>query len=291
MPRRLVSFDYAMKNLLRDKANYGILEGFLTALLNEDITVCTILESESNTDNRFEKFNRVDILAKDSKERQFIIEIQFAQELDYLERSIWGACKAVCESISGGEAYGNITKVIAVNLVYFPLLSIDGYLFRGRTVIEDMTNNKIIELPTYHHNEKIASKSFVHPDKFPEFYFINISGFQDKINLPVDEWIYMFKNDDILDSFSTKNIQLASERLNRLKLSKEEQAAYDKLIDNRMSIDNAMQLKYTTGKAEGEDNKAIEVAKKSLALGSDISFVAAITGLSIRRIKEIQKNL
>ncbi len=36
--RTLVSFDWAIKNILRDKANYDVLEGFLSTLLEKDIT-------------------------------------------------------------------------------------------------------------------------------------------------------------------------------------------------------------------------------------------------------------
>nr|VFK19839.1 MAG: PD-(D/E)XK nuclease family transposase [Candidatus Kentron sp. LPFa] len=42
--RRLITFDWALKRLLRSKANYDVLEGFLSELLKEDITIIEILE-------------------------------------------------------------------------------------------------------------------------------------------------------------------------------------------------------------------------------------------------------
>ena len=39
---KLIRFDWAMKNLLRDKANFDVLEGFLSVLLGEKIRVETI---------------------------------------------------------------------------------------------------------------------------------------------------------------------------------------------------------------------------------------------------------
>ena len=36
MTRKLISFDWAIKKLLRSKANFGILEGFLSELLFTD---------------------------------------------------------------------------------------------------------------------------------------------------------------------------------------------------------------------------------------------------------------
>ncbi len=65
MSRKLISFDWAIKKLLRSKANFGILEGFLSELLKFDIKILEILESESNPYYLSDKFNRVDLKAKD----------------------------------------------------------------------------------------------------------------------------------------------------------------------------------------------------------------------------------
>ncbi|WYD81344.1 MAG: hypothetical protein V8K32_02960 [Candidatus Electrothrix gigas] len=59
--RKLISFDWAMKKLLRSKANFEILEGFLSELLKEDIRILELLESKSNKEDRKDKFNRVDL--------------------------------------------------------------------------------------------------------------------------------------------------------------------------------------------------------------------------------------
>lgn len=41
--KQLIRFDWAMKRLLRNKANFDILEGFLSELLKEDIKIKQIL--------------------------------------------------------------------------------------------------------------------------------------------------------------------------------------------------------------------------------------------------------
>ena len=38
MSKKLIRFDWAVKKLLRNKANFGILEGFLSELLYDDMT-------------------------------------------------------------------------------------------------------------------------------------------------------------------------------------------------------------------------------------------------------------
>lgn len=70
-----VRFDWAIKHLLRNKANFDVLEGFLSELLMQDIIIKEILESEGNKDNEADKFNRVDILVKNQKGELMLIEV------------------------------------------------------------------------------------------------------------------------------------------------------------------------------------------------------------------------
>ena len=42
-----IRFDWAMKRLLRNKANFGVLEGLLTTLLDEKITISQLLETST----------------------------------------------------------------------------------------------------------------------------------------------------------------------------------------------------------------------------------------------------
>ena len=63
----VIRFDWAAKNILRDKASFVILEGFLSALLGEKVSIMELLESESNRQRRTAKANRVDVKAKNGK--------------------------------------------------------------------------------------------------------------------------------------------------------------------------------------------------------------------------------
>ena len=73
---RYIRFDWAIKRLLRQKANFGVLEGFLTVFLGEKITIVELLESEGNQLSEDDKFNRVDIKALNDKGEIIIVEIQ-----------------------------------------------------------------------------------------------------------------------------------------------------------------------------------------------------------------------
>ena len=67
MGKQLIRFDWAIKKLLRQKANFQILEGFLSSLLKEEIIIQNIIESESNQSEYNDKYNRVDVAALNSK--------------------------------------------------------------------------------------------------------------------------------------------------------------------------------------------------------------------------------
>ena len=49
MQDKYIRFDWAIKRLLRQKANFDVLEGFLTVFIGERITIVELLESEGKT--------------------------------------------------------------------------------------------------------------------------------------------------------------------------------------------------------------------------------------------------
>lgn len=131
--KNLIRFDWALKRLLRNKANYKVLEGFMSELLNEEITIINILESESNQETEDDKFNRVDLLVENSKKELTIIEIQQRNEYDYFHRMLYGTSKLITEYLKLGEPYSNIRKVYSVNILYFDLGQGEDYIYHGKT--------------------------------------------------------------------------------------------------------------------------------------------------------------
>ena len=122
MAKKLVRFDWAMKRLLRNKANFDILEGFLSELLHEDFKIKQILESEGNKETEDDKFNRVDILVENKKGELVIVEIQNTREADYFQRMLYGTAKVIVEHIAEGQPYSQVKKVYSVNIVYFDVI-------------------------------------------------------------------------------------------------------------------------------------------------------------------------
>ena len=129
---RYIRFDWAVKCLLRQKANFDVLEGFLTVLLGEEVKIIELLESESNQQSVDDKFNRVDIKAKNCKGEIIIVEIQNTRELYYLERILYGVAKAITEHISLGERYYEVKKIYSISILYFDIGKGNDYLYHGQ---------------------------------------------------------------------------------------------------------------------------------------------------------------
>ncbi|MCC5946066.1 MAG: PD-(D/E)XK nuclease family transposase, partial [Bernardetiaceae bacterium] len=103
MSKKLIRFDWAIKRLLRNKANFVVLEGFLSELLFDDIRIEKILECEGIQQTDDDKYNRVDILTQNSKNELVIVQIQNTYEIDYFHRMAFGASKALTENLNLGE--------------------------------------------------------------------------------------------------------------------------------------------------------------------------------------------
>jgi predicted transposase/invertase (TIGR01784 family) len=113
--------------LLRQKANFKVLEGFLSVLLKENILIESILESESNQEEFDDKFNEVDIVAINSNKEIMIIEVQVNAESDYFQRMLYGTSKILTEYMYCGDNYNKLRKVYSINIVYFDLSQGEDY--------------------------------------------------------------------------------------------------------------------------------------------------------------------
>lgn len=292
---QLMRFDWAMKTVLRNKANFDVLEGFLTALLREDVFVEEILESESNQQEKDNKFNRVDLLVKDKMGRRFIIEIQNQRQADFLERLLFGTSKVIVENLGLGEKYSDILKVISISILYFNLGVGDDYVYHGKTEFIGVHNH--LPLVIKRKEQDILTQSIVYKDKniFPEYYLINVERFEDLIEGDLDEWIYFLKHNAIKPEFHSKNIDKARQKLTLLNMTEKERKRYEKYIDAMLVERDVMETAKAEGiakgraegRAEGELKKALEIAQKLKQQGLSIDLISIATGLSLEQIEAL----
>lgn len=302
---RLVRFDWAMKYLLRNKANFDILEGFLSELLKLPLKIDNILESESNKNHADDKQNRVDLLVVTDQGERIIIEVQCSSQWDYFSRILYGTSKVLTEHLLAGAPYGDICKVISVSLVFFNLGEGKDYLYKGTTTFRGLHFNDILQLSS---NElkmytKDSVDSPIHSPEaiFPEYYLIKVNQFNERIKDKFDEWIYFLKNGKIDRSFNAQGLQSAAKKLDILMLDDNERRAYES-YQAGLRDEASMAAQYHVdreearaegreeGREEGKSEALTNVVLNMISLGISFEVISSATGLTIEEIKTMTRS-
>ena len=251
----LIRFDWAMKRLLRQKANHTVLEGFLSVLLKEEIKIIQIKESESNQEHHNDKFNRVDILVENQHGELLIIEIQNSEEVDYFLRMLYGVSKSITEHILKGDPYSKVRKVYHINIVYFKLGQGKDYVYYGSTEFRGLHSHELLQL-TNEQKEFFAGENRKNvkdvKDLYPEYYILCVENFNNNAKDSLDEWIYYLKNNTIPDGFTAPGLEEVRERLQYDALSEKEKMDYDHHLKQRLYEQNSINTAVMKGEAKGK---------------------------------------
>ena len=282
----LIRFDWAMKRLLRDKSNFVVLEGFLSVLLGEKITIDRFLESESNQDDANDKFNRADILAIDSKERFIIIEVQNNRELSYFHRMLYGVSKTVSEYIN------KVRKVYSINIVYFELGQGKDYVYHGRNEFRGIHDGDLLQLSR---RQQEIFKCKYASDIFPEYYVLKVNDFNKVAKTPLDEWMSFLKTGRIEATATAQGLPEARERLRVDAMPEAERRAYIRGVEAEVyqrsvlfsSWDDGRQEGLKEGKKEGKKEATIEMARNLKQLGVPIETIIKSSGLTEAEIAQL----
>jgi len=265
--KNLVRFDWAMKKLLRSKANFGILEGFLSELLKRKVKILNLLESESNKEERDDKQNRVDILAELENKEIVLIEVQVNTEYDYFHRMLYGTSKVVTQYLKEGESYAQIKKVYSINILYFDLGHGKDYIYHGTTRFIGLHEHD--ELDLNQKQKELYQKEFIH-HIYPEYYLIKVNQFNDVAKNTLDEWIYFLKNEEIKENFRAQGLTEAKDRLSTFKLTQPEKNEYSVYLDNLHYQASMAESNYDSGIIDGRKQGIKEGEKIGLEKGKKL---------------------
>lgn len=290
---RYIRFDWAIKRLLRQKANFDVLDGFLTVMLNEKIKIVEILESEGNQERADDKFNRVDIKALNSKGEIILVEIQNTREIHYLERILYGVAKAITEHISLGEDYEKIRKVYSISILYFDLGTGTDYIYHGQNQFIGVHTGDQLRVNTC---ERDVLVSRLPSEIFPEYILIRVNEFDKAALTPLDEWIEYLKDGTIRPDTTVPGLKEAREKLKYYSMSPGERLVYIRHLEDINIQNDAIHTSklegrieglaegkaegIAEGKAEGLAEGLRQVASKMKEAGVDIATIATCTGLS-----------
>lgn len=281
---RYIRFDWAIKRLLRQKANFDVLEGFLTVFLNEKVKIIDILESEGNQTDYDDKFNRVDIKAKNSKGEIIIVEVQNTSELYYLERVLYGVAKAITEHINLGNSYKEVKKVYSISILYFDLGKGSDYIYVGQNNFVGLHTKDQLIISTKE-KDNIVRKS---PSEiFPTYMLVRVNEFNSVAKTPLEEWVNYLKTGVIASDTKTPGLQEAREKLKYYEMSDEERHAYDEHLNAIMIQNDVLGNAKAEGRAEGRTEEKYKIALSLLSQKVSLEVIAQATGLSVEELRKL----
>lgn len=300
---RYIRFDWAIKRILRDKANKEVLEGLITVLLGEPVTITEILESESNKERFEDKSNRVDVKAKTAAGEYIIVEVQLTKERDFFQRILFGTATTINDQIGIGKDYSVIKKIYSINILYFEFGCGDDYAYHGVTTFRGMTKkDSVLQLKTPSEEKYISesTKRMTMPEEvFPEYFLLLVSHFNEMARTPIEEWMEYLKDGAIRDDTTTPGLQAARKKLAIMSMTEKERREYrDFMVSVHAAKDNWDTMRdearaeglaegRAEGRAEGERNKAMETARRMKAKGYPLEDIAEISGLTVEAINRL----
>ncbi|MEQ8540198.1 MAG: Rpn family recombination-promoting nuclease/putative transposase [Coleofasciculus sp. D1-CHI-01] len=292
MPPTHIRFDWAIKKLLRNKANYGVLAGFLSELLRKSIAIQSILESESNQQDEADKLNRVDILAENDQGELLLIEVQNSTEQDYFHRMLYGTSRLITHFLERGELYGNVTKVYSVNIDYCSLGQGNDYIYQGKFYFRGLHLDDKLRLLIK--QQELFNIQDVY-EIFPEYYVIKVNNFNEVAKDTLDEWIYFLKKSQIKEEFTAQGLAEAKENLLVDSLSEAERANYLRFMENRRYEISLIESSRSEGRLEGleegmeqgKQQEKINIARILKQQGTDLDTITAATGLTREEIEQL----
>ena len=307
----LVSFDFAIKYLLKNKGEFQIVEGFISALLGafgySPVKIKAVLDSESNKEQDKLKRSIADVVVEDEQDNKYIVEIDRAYTSIFLYKACFDPYRLVVDSISTREDYSTIKRILHINLLHFVPNNMEQPCYHGKTLLKGLAGSEPVNI----YISDLGGQIFDARHVLPEYFAIAIPSFNDVIKEEIDEWLYVLKHSAIREDFHSPYMSQVAERLSILKLTSEERAFYyqekfaalkardyltsaeergrEKGREERMQkgIEKGREEGREEGREKGREEEKLDIARNMLSKGYTHEEVHVLTGLSMSQIAQL----
>jgi len=288
MEKPLISFDFAIKYLLKNKGDYDIIEGFISALFASQgyppIKINALLDTESNKEGLEMKKSIADLVVEDGEGNKYIVEIERAYTPNFMHKACFNSSRLVVDGIYGNQDYTTIKKIFHISLLYFSTKEMQKPVYHGKTIVHEVDTKHPV-------NVSIANEGLVifnTPNVFPEYFFISVPMFDDVINSEIDEWLYVMKHSEIKQGFKSPYMAKVAERLSVIKMSSEERNEYIYYQKQSVHSQDILNAARAEGEAKGEAKGIKKTALNMLKQKLDDKLISSVTGLSLEEILKLK---
>jgi predicted transposase/invertase (TIGR01784 family) len=294
--KKYIGFDWAMKQLLRQKDNFDVLEGFLSELLKEDVRIQSIggKREDINFSQTHEDdlFNRADILAINSKNELMLIELQSSCKRNYLLGMLCGLSKTIVDHIETGKDYVKIKKVYSVHILYFDMDNGKDYIYRANL------NFNAIHQNDAHQSMPTQDKYLIHGHNakpHTAYYLIRLNNFNDQPGNTLDQWIYFLKESEIPDDFNAKGLDKARKILDLKQMNEYEFKRYKSYLSFTQSeiqkrlgaLMIGLELADEVRKLKGTKEGNVAIVRSCLRKGLNIQTICDIIELPEEQVRNM----
>ena len=280
----LISFDYAIKYLLKDKGGYEIVEGFISALLKsqgyKEVKIVALLDTESNKENQKSRRSLADLIVEDEEKRKYIIEIERNLQHSFIHKACFNTSRLIVDNLAERVDFTEIVKVFHISILYFPVGN--GPVHHGQTIIRDIESNERL---TVHIKNPETGVVVDATGILPEYFFISIPLFNDRLEKEIDDWLYVMKHDTVPETFHSPYMQKVADKLNILKMTPEERDNYYYYLKQVYTDRDQLQAAREEGIEEGIQKTAIKMIKAN----APVDFIHQMTELSLSTIEMLKE--
>ncbi len=227
-----------------------------------------------------------DIYCTDESGDHFIVELQRSKQKYFKDRSIYYTSFPIQEQAKRGDWDYRLNRVYFIGLLEFNIDDKEHYI-KKVSLFDEFTKEKFYDKLTLYY---IETKKFKKKEE--------------ELSSQLDYWLYVLNNlphlTDIPEKLENNEVmQEFFDVAEFLKLSKDEQFAYQQDLKSKLDYINVLRYAKETaeekgfnkGLETGIEKTKIEIAKKSLLKGLDIETVKLITNLTKEEIEKIKKDL
>ena len=241
------------------------------------------------------KTSIVDVLCKDGKGVQYIIEMQIAEDKGFEKRALYYASKAYMRQLDKGvKEYTSLKEIIFIAIT-------DYVVFPEKAAYK--SDHIILDKATHEHDMKDIAFTFIELPKYSK-------DKSEKLTSRLEQWCRYFKygdntTEEEVEKIVDPLIKEAYEAVNRFNWTEEELAAYDEALKREMDYRSQMQTAEDRGVEkgigigiekgreeglqQGIETRNIEIAKGMLKDGEPIEKIMKWTGLSAQAVENLKK--
>ncbi len=315
--KKIISFDYAIKFVLKQKTDMEIVSYFCSMILQEcgygPVEIIEPLDSETLIENDFQKKSIADYIAKDKDGKFFIIEVEGNRTRHFFHKSIFNASRLTIDTVEDSR-YGDLKKIFHITMLFEPVDLISDVVYLSKTVANGTRNFE--DLQAKDEYGKITRFS----DLPPTHVFVSVANWCEGSQKGIDAMLKFFKTEEI-DEDACSALKKMSSRLEIAKMTPDELSKYlyykkEQVTQTYVQLTREIEIKEEAeakglaeglekgleqglergkieGKTEGieigERLKQIEIAKKMLFDKIDPKLIEKFTNLSIEEIEQIEK--